>query len=378
MFSAVMTSKAVGAISSIQVFGDKAGDIIKKIFIPQGKELTSLQPGRIYVGNIIDGSHIVDQVTLGCEERDSVTINCHGNPLIVSDIMKLLSKNNVTALTANELLAKIEISKKPANTIELEAKLEMPKAQTLQGTKIIANQIQAGLSQTANNWLHGNQSITEAEKILEDSKIAGLIINGCSAVLAGPANSGKSTLLNRLTGREKAIVSHIKGTTRDWVTGKCHIGPLSLSVIDTAGLDEKLTGEIEKQSQQRSIAMLQSADLVLLVLDISESNEQISPILLERISEKKIVTILNKSDLPTKFNISKLPEPVKISAKSGDGIDKLTERILQICGVIDFDLRTAVCITERQQQLLGEIVHAKSKSDMISIIKELLNGQLSV
>ncbi|GAI47024.1 unnamed protein product, partial [marine sediment metagenome] len=152
------------------------------------------------------------------------------------------------------------------------------------------------------------------------SQTAKLIIAGCTMVIAGPPNSGKSTLLNCICGKQKAIVTDIKGTTRDWVSAKCQIGSLSAELIDTAGLDEKLAATPEnilaKKSQEKTARILEQADLVLLVLDNSQPIDQLDGRLIEKITGKlvlseaegKILTVLNKSDLPAKLNAAKLPQ----------------------------------------------------------------------
>jgi len=392
VFAAVMTGKGTGAIAVIQVFSDTAEDIIKKVFKPRGKKPVILKAGKILLGRIYDGSETIDHITIGCEEPNSFAINCHGNPLIVSDIMQLLQKHGATLLTAEQLLAKTLATKKNINTISLEARLTQPKAKTIEGAKIIANQIEGGLSRKIAEWLQNINAISlkqitaDATQILRDSQTAKLIIAGCKAVIAGPPNSGKSTLLNCLCGKQKAIVTDIKGTTRDWVSGHCQIDSLSIELIDTAGLGEKLTISpkdiIEEASQEKSVQILQEADLVLLVLDNSQTTGQLEGRLLEKIADKKTLTILNKSDLPTKFDASKLPQilsnTVRISAKLGTGIENLIQKIRQICGVVDFDLKLAVCITVRQENLVKQLSDIKSRSEAASIITELLNSRLSV
>jgi len=391
-FAAVMTGQGTGAISTIQVFGEKAKTIVKKIFKPAGTKQPTFSPGKILLGEIIDGSETIDQVTIGCESAHCLAINCHGNPLVVADIMQLLQQHDVKLLTAEQLLCKILSEQKHINTIAIEAKLAQAKAKTAEGTKIIANQIDGGLSEKAQIWLQNINAISldqikgDAEQILENSRIANLIIYGCKAVIAGPPNSGKSTLLNCLCGRQKAIVTDIKGTTRDWVMGQCRIAPLSVELIDTAGLDEKLTARpenaVEEESQRRSIQILEEADLVLFVLDNNQPASQLDKKPLEKIVGKNVLTALNKSDLPAKLDASKLPEilesKVKISAKFGSGIDELTEKIRQICGVANLDLKSCVCFTTRQENLLKQLSSTKSKKQAASIITELLNGQLSV
>ena len=398
-FAAVMTGKGTGAISTIQVFGDSAEPLVKKIFKPTGSKPAILKPGKILLGQITDGSETIDQVVVGCETVHSFAINCHGNPLIVADIMKTLARHGAILLTAEELLAKILSAQKHINTIELEAKSAQPKAKTIEGTKIIANQIDAGLSGKAKKWLQSYGLLTEkinamslrefradAEQILEAGQTAKLIITGCTMVLSGPPNTGKSTLLNYLAGRQKAIVTDIKGTTRDWVSARCKIAPLSVELIDTAGLDEKLSATsketIEKLSQQKTAEILEGADLVLLVLDSSQTADQLDEKLLEKIADKKILAVLNKSDLPARLDTGKLPQilgnTVQISAKLGTGIENLLKEIRQICGVAGFDLNAPVCFTDRQENLVKQLQKANSKRQAASIITELLNGRLNV
>ena len=391
-FAAVMTGKGTGAISTIQVFGEKSEAIIKKIFKPLGTKPVTLKPGEICLGTIGEAGETIDQVTIGCEAVNNFAINCHGNPLIVAGIMQLLQQHGTTLLTAEELLAKILSAEKSINTISLEAKLAQPKAKTLEGTKIIANQINAGLSKKTAEWLQSINEISldeitaDASEILKNSKTAKFLITGCTAAIAGPPNSGKSTLLNYLCGKQKAIVTDIKGTTRDWVSARCQIGPLSVELTDTAGLDEKLTAApddtIVKAAQQRAAGILDEAELVLLVLDNSTTSDQLDEQLLKKIVGKEVLTVLNKSDLPAKFDVDKLPQiltnTVQISAKLGTGIENLLKKIPQLCGVTDFDLQAAVCITSRQENLVKQLKNKKSKTTAASIITELLNGPVRV
>ena len=391
IFAAVMTGKGTGAISTVQVFGDSAEAVVKKIFKPTGTKSAKFETGEILLGTITDGNETIDQVTIGCEGPKAFAINCHGNPLIVADIMQLLHRCGAKLLTAEQLLTKILSAQKAINTIAVEAKLAQLKAKTIQGTKIIVNQIDSGLTQKAAEWLENinaislNQISSEAELILENSRTAKLIIAGCTAALIGPPNSGKSTLLNCLAGRQKAIVTDIRGTTRDWVEAVCQIESLSLSLIDTAGLDEKLPAPkdtVEKAAQKKSVQILEQANLVLLVLDNSQTNAQFDEHIITKIADKKVLTVLNKSDLPAKFDANKLPEilsnTVQISAKEGTEIEDLLKKIREITGVIEFDLKTAVCFTDRQENLLQQLKNAKSKQQAASITTELLNSQLRV
>jgi small GTP-binding protein len=304
--------------------------------------------------------------------------------------MKLLAQYGVELIDNEQMLAKILAGQGLTNTIELEAKLAQLSAKTIEGTKILANQIGFGLSKKATEWLDNINTIALKQikadvcTILENSRPAKLIIHGCKTAIIGPPNTGKSTLLNCLAGREKAIVTDIKGTTRDWVTSHCQTGFLALELIDTAGLDEKIASApeniIEKKSQEGTAQILEQADLVLLVLDNSQPADQLDRRLLGKITDRMILTVLNKSDLVAKFDIGRLPQNlgryVQISAKFGTGIENLLGKIRRITGTADFDLHLAVCINNRQKDLLKRLKTVKSKRQAVSLITELLKGQV--
>ena len=149
VYAAVMTGKGVGPISTVQIFGDCAEATIKEIFKPIANKPLIFKPGQIRIGTITTKAETIDQVAIGCEGADNFAIHSHGNPIIVSSLMQLLRDNGATVVTVEELLVKILTSQKDINTIELEARLAQKRAVTIAGTKIIANQIDAGLTKKA-------------------------------------------------------------------------------------------------------------------------------------------------------------------------------------------------------------------------------------
>ena len=378
-FASVTTAKGMGAISSIQVAGPSAKAIIKKIFKPAGGKEADFGIGNILTGNIVDGEQVVDHVVIGCESENNFAINCHGNPIIIEMIMQLLSSHGAEPAGAEEMLERRFAKDARINTIAIEAKLAQLKTVTLEGAKLIAGQSGGGLGRIAHEWLANMDSLTledvggQCKQILADSKTAHLIINGCKVVIAGPPNSGKSTLLNCLSGRQKAIVTDIAGTTRDWVIR------LLIELIDTAGLDKNLSekNSIDGESQRRAARLLADCDLALFVLDGSKKFEKASSAP-PKLKSGKILVVFNKSDLDGKLGENQLDfdfaAGVRISAKTGDGIDALLEKIREVLGVADFDLKSAVCFTQRQQNLLEKLSEARTKSQAESLITELLNG----
>lgn len=385
--AAVTTAKGAGAISTIELAGDEALAILEKIFKPARKEKADFTIGSILVGTIAEAGHDIDQVAIGCEADRHFAIHCHGNPLITEAIMKLLKKHNATLLTNEQFFS--DISNTENNTIAIEAKIELANIKTLFATKLILNQANTGLVKSAKGWLKEAKNIekikAKAAAILKKSENARIMIAGCKAVIAGPANSGKSSLLNLLCGKDKAIVTDIEGTTRDYVAVEIVLENLFLELTDTAGIDEipaLKSDAIEKTSQKKSLGTLENADLVLFVLDSSKGDPQLQDRLIEAIADKKIIAVLNKSDLPSKLTKTSLPirldKVVSISIKTGEGIDALKEQILRICCVDELDIYEPIAFTPRQRGLLKQLSKINSADKANLLITELLKGQLNV
>ena len=389
--AALMTSAGTGAIATIQIFGESSKALLAKVFRPAGTKSATFKTGQVLIGTITDGHKTIDQVTIGCEGPATFAIHCHGNPLIVEMIMQRLQNCGATLLTAEQLRTKILTAQGSNNSIVIEAKLAQLSAKTLEGTKIIANQIDAGLSKRARDWIENIEETpldeikTEAVRILQVSQAAKLMIYGGTAVLTGPPNSGKSTLLNCLAGRQKAIVTDVKGTTRDWIEARCQIDGLSLTLIDTAGLEDGLGGPrntIEEIAQKKTAEILKEADLILLVLDNSQLKKELHDRFGKMLAARKVITVLNKSDLPTRLDSRRLPDDlsntVRVSAKDRIGIEELKQKIQQISGVSNMDPKESICFTRRQENLLEQLANAQSKQQAVSIITKLLNGHLCV
>jgi len=389
-FAAVMTGPGAGAIATIQLFGASVRVTLRNVFLPTAQTPPEFTTGRVLLGHLVDGDRVIDQVTIGCEAPDTFAIHCHGNPLIVERIMELLQRRGVALVPAGQLLARMLTEQRSHNTIAVEAKLALTTVKTIEGAGILAHQIEAGLSETAGHWRRCAESgdveriVTEAAQILRDSDTARLIISGCTIVLTGPPNTGKSTLLNALAGREKALVTDIKGTTRDWVSAEIHIPLLAATVIDTAGLDADLAAapdrDIDRAAQARAVDILERADVALLVLDASQPFSRFDPHFTERLAGKRTVVVLNKSDLPPRLDPTCLPSPpwprVPLSAKRETGIEDLIQAIHQACDVTGFDHHSPVAFTPRQHALIERLAAMSCRDRAIVPITELLRGAI--
>lgn len=387
--AALMTGPGAGAIATIELFGESAQTVLKGLFKLAGGGAAPFDTGQIVLGHIVDGAETIDQVTVGCEAPQSFTLHCHGNPLIVERLMELLRDRGVELVKAEQLRTEALRAEEPTGSIAVEARLAMTAVKTLEGARIIANQVRAGLSAQVRQWQERIESMSldevkkQAARVLSDSETARRIVSGCTIALIGPPNTGKSTLLNVLAGRDKALVTNVKGTTRDWVSAEIHIPPLAATLIDTAGLDADMAGGLDQAAQARSLDVLDQADLVLLVLDRSQCEVQISAKLLEQLTDKRVLVVLNKSDLPVCLDAAgALPDGyrqvVLISAQRGDGLEDLIIAIHRICGVTGFNSSLPVAFTSRQRRLLEQLATVSSHSEAMMIIRELLEGPLSV
>ncbi len=378
----LITPAGSAAIGSILLCGGGAEQVLRSVFRTDSQGNILFEPGRMFVGWIVDGNEPIDQVVIGCEDREQFAIHGHGNPLLIESILELFIRHGATAVSA-ETMVQSRITAVEYNPIAAESKIERLKAVTMEGFRLISNQIEGGLSRWAKNWIGRKDTVSipeiheQCKRILADSRIAKRIIHGCRAAIVGPPNSGKSTLFNRLCGMDKSIVTDIAGTTRDWVGAVLRIPSLRVELFDTAGLADNLaaTDPLQSASQQRTLEMVRAADILIAVLDGSRPLNHFIPPVAEG---QPVIVALNKSDLPQSLVPKTLPFPfaesVTLSAQTGLGVDELPWALRRAAGIEGFDLDCPVCFSSRQTAILTKLAECDDSRQIAVLLEQLLKS----
>ena len=393
---ALATPPMKSALSLIRVSGEDSFEVVSKCF---SKDITTIDKRTALVGEIVNNDKIIDQVVIVAYKgpksftgEDLVEIICHGSMLIVNEIIEaLLSKGarlaergeysmraflnqkidliqaeaindviNATTKEAKDLsLLALEgktstlvepLRKKLADIISLiEVNIDYPEYQDIE----IANKEK--IIKCA------DEIIALVDSLIEDGEKGRIIKDGIKVAIVGKPNVGKSSLLNALVGEEKAIVTDIKGTTRDVVEGDINLKGILLHLLDTAGIRES-NDKIESIGINKSIKAINDAELVIVVLDASEELTAEDKEILELSKNKKRIVVYNKSDLLS----DKDSDNLYISAQEND-IDALTNKIKELLGIEDSDFSHPSLNNARQIGLLKQIkesmLQAKSDSE---------------
>ena len=401
---ALSTAVGEGAISIIRISGDEAIDIVNNLF--DGKDLKKVNTHTINYGHIVYKNEIIDEVLVSVmrapktyTKENIIEINTHGSIAVVNKIMELLLFNGCRLAEKGEftkrafLNGRIDLTKAEGIKDLIDSETELTRKIAINEisgkvSKLIVdlrNKILALISNIEVNIdypeyndieimtikkLKKELKIIKEEllnvlKISEEGKI---LKDGIKTVILGKPNVGKSSLLNALLEEDKAIVTNIKGTTRDVVEGSILLGGVKLNLIDTAGI-RKSNNVIEKIGIEKSISLIDKANLILLVLDASKKLSKEDLYLLNKTTEKNRIIIMNKTDL--KINNSYDKDIIKIVAKENKGIDELKEKIKEIFNVEKFLNNNLTIFTNaRQIALLKSAI--ESLEDAQKGIKENL------
>ena len=364
--AAISTPKGEGGIAIIRISGDKSFEILDKIFIKKNPN-ADLGFYKLNYGFIKDGEKIVDEVmavrlkapkSYTCE--DIVEINCHGGTLVSEKVLELVLRNGARHAESGEFTKRAFMNGR-IDLSQAEAVMDIIQGKTEKSVSLSLDQLRGDLRDKVNEFKRALLDITahvnvvldypeegiddplpvelrdnlekvyeEANRLIDSYDTGKKIKEGIKTVIVGKPNVGKSTLLNALLREERAIVTHIAGTTRDVIEEIINIKGIPLVLVDTAGI-RKTDDIVENIGVEKSKQFIEKADLVLLVLDASKEleNEDIEVITKIKENNKKVIVLLNKIDLNKKINLEgyNLENIVEISAKDNIGIEDMQEKI---------------------------------------------------
>ena len=366
---AISTSTGVGAISIVRVSGDESINIVNKIF--KGKDLTKVDSHTINYGHIVDNDTIIDEVLVSIMKapktfttENIVEINTHGGIAPTNKVLELLLENGCRLAEPGEFTKRAFLNGR-IDLLEAEAVMDMIDSKTENQRKMAANQISGKTSNLINDLRNDmvqiisniNVNIDYPEyddvdiitndliipkitnlkekitKILKESENGKMIKEGIKTSIIGRPNVGKSSLLNALLEEDKAIVTDIAGTTRDIVEGTISVNGILLNMIDTAGIRET-EDVIESIGVEKSKKIMDESDLILFMLNNNEELTSDIEELFTKIVDKKYLVLINKNDLETKLDISKLnideDRIINLSIINNQGIDELKNKISEL------------------------------------------------
>ena len=358
---ALASASMESAIAVIRVSGENSLDLLKDIF----SNKSSYEGNRVYYGKIIDGDEVIDEVLVSTfvaprsfTGEDSFEINCHGGMFIVKRIIALCLKkgaslakrgefskraflnNKMDLLQAesindmiraeSELEAKLALNGLVGNTSKLILDIEHEFLELLSNIEVNIDYPEYDEAEIATKEyiLSEINKIKDMIKILiKDSKVGKRIKDGLNVAILGKPNVGKSSILNALLKEEKAIVTDIEGTTRDIVEGQINLEGLKINLLDTAGI-RNTDNKVEKIGIEKSLDLVNKADLIILVLDASKPLEEDDYKLLEISKDKQRIIVANKKEIKDeRFKYS----TIEISAKNND-IEELKDAIVNSVG----------------------------------------------
>ena len=405
---AISTALGKGAISIIRLSGKDSIKIVNSVF--NGVDLNKVDSHTINYGFIIDGNKKVDEVLVSVMKaprtyttEDVVEINSHGGIIATNKILKLMLKKGARMAEAGEftkrafLNGRIDLTAAESVMDIIESKSNEAMDLAMKGLsgstrklieefrenliKILAN-IEVNIDYPEYEDIE-EMTIKDIEKeiktmknklskILESSKNTRFIKDGINTVIVGRPNAGKSSILNKLLEEDKAIVTDIEGTTRDIVEGSIYLDGILLNIIDTAGIRE--TDEtIEKIGVEKSLSLIEEADLIIVVLDGNKKLNKEDEEILERTKNKTRVVVVNKDDLKQNVDPNELPKEAITINTFDNSIDKLKDKIRNLFELEKINTKEATYFSNTRQIDLVE-----KSLDKLEIIKKRLKEKTPI
>ncbi|WP_427340695.1 tRNA uridine-5-carboxymethylaminomethyl(34) synthesis GTPase MnmE [Caloranaerobacter sp. DY30410] len=413
--AAVATAPGEAGIGIVRISGEKAVEIADKIFRAKNqRKLSDFQERRLTYGYIVepDTGKKIDEVLAvymkgpyTYTKEDIVEINCHGGIIPVRRILEIVLENGARLAEPGEFTKRAFLNGR-IDLSQAEAVIDLIRAKTDSSFDVSFNQLEGGLSKEINEIREillrmlanieanidfpeedietmtyeglldeGKNVLKRIEKLLDTVYTGKILREGLKTVILGKPNVGKSSLMNAILRENRAIVTDIPGTTRDIIEEYVNIKGIPLKIIDTAGIRET-EDIVEKIGVERAKSLLEEADLVIVLFDVSKELTEEDMEIVKLVKDKKAIVLINKIDLPlvvSREEIEKILPGKKIIETSiikGEGLEVLEDSLKEMFFAGEVKIKDNTIVTNaRHKSLL-----IKAKKNIEEAIESIKMG----
>ena len=412
---ALATPPGIGALGIIRLSGAYAIEIVNRLF--PAKDLARENSHTLHVGFLKNNEHMLDEVVVSLYKaprsytgENIAEITCHGSSFIHQQIIEACIKHGARLAKPGEFTQRAFLNGK-LDLTQAEAVADLILSNTEASHKTALTNIRGGFSQTLKALREQlltfsalieleldfsgedvefadrtklknlvSDAKEQTEKLLLSFKLGNIIKNGVNTAIIGKPNAGKSTLLNALLNEERAIVSHIPGTTRDTIEEVINIDGILFRLIDTAGIRSGALDEIEKVGIERSLQKRQNADIVIYLFDVEEMQESELKFIIAEMHQQELNFLLigNKVDIigeeaaKEKFLI--IEEIIFISAQENSHVELVKEKMIGIVFQGNLQTENIIVTNARHYEALQEV--KRSLVDIEEGMENKLPGDL--
>ena len=423
--AAISTAPGMGGIGIVRISGDKAFEILLKIFkSSKVKKIEDIVANTIIYGHIYDKDEVIDEVMVSFfknphsyTREDICEINTHGGTIVMKKILQLVIDNGARMAESGEftkralLNGRIDLTQVESissiltakSESELKISNELLKGRLLDKVKKVKAKLMDVLMHIEVSIDYPEYDTDEKTKeeigeaidfakkeifSLENNfDIGKKIKDGINVSIIGRPNAGKSSLLNMILDDERAIVTDIEGTTRDSIEETINIDGFPINIIDTAGI-RKTDEIVEKIGIDRAIKIANDSDVVIAIIDVSRQLNEDDKMILNLASKKDSIIILNKMDLEKKVDIEKIEKEfddiIKVSILNNEGLDEIIDMLRKrVNKVKETKTNDIIIIHERQKEIIKETIKEIEETEKqfeilpVDMLSEYITGIIS-
>lgn len=404
--AAIATAMTNSGIGIVRISGEDAFSVIDKIYRSGSgnKKLSTVDSHTVHYGYIVDKEEIIDEVMVlvmrapnTYTRENTVEIDCHGGVLVMQKILEVVIKNGARPAEPGEFTKRAFLNGR-IDLTQAESVMDVINSRNQFALKSSMSQLQGSLQEAIKHLrekiiyeiafiesalddpehinidgygdrlkLVAEECRDEISRLLETADNGKILKEGINTVIVGKPNAGKSSLMNMLLKRERAIVTDIAGTTRDVLEEQMNLNGITLNIIDTAGIRDT-EDVVEKIGVDKAKNYLSNADLIIYVVDSSTALDENDFEIMEMIRQRTAIVLLNKSDLTTVTTEetirSHLPQKIiRISAKEQQGVEELEDTIKNMFFHGKLEFNDEIYITNARHK--AALINAKNSLDMV-------------